>query len=69
MNFKTWISKYKSTDNQVGDLARDILRDVNFPEVSDYQSLLNYLNNFYLHHNVIKIFKYAYKEYLKTNPQ
>lgn len=69
MTFKAWISRCKASCNPVGDLAKRISRDKDFPKSNDYQLLLDYLTNKNVPTSGIDVFKFAYQEYLKTNSQ
>lgn len=42
-SFKEWLVKFKDVDANLGDLARDILRDRDFPDGSDKDVLLSYI--------------------------
>lgn len=40
MTFKEWIRRYEDSNNETGDLARDIAADDNFPDIEEYGSLI-----------------------------
>ena len=42
--FKEWIRAFVETDTNLGDLAKDILKDPNFPNSSDKDTLVSYLH-------------------------
>jgi uncharacterized protein YozE (UPF0346 family) len=70
-NFKEWIAKYKDEDTIKGDLARDILRDKNFPETNDKEQIFNYIETQLHRHGIshaFKDFKSMYASYLKSHP-
>lgn len=67
MTFKTWISKYKTSQNPIGDLGKRISKDKNFPKSNEYGILLNYLTSKNVPSAGIDVFNYSYQEYLKTN--
>ena len=41
--FKEWLEYFKDVDLPIGDLARDILADEEFPECEEYFELLEYV--------------------------
>ena len=41
--FKTWVSKFIAVDLPIGDLARDIASDPNFPDDDDLPEIFDYL--------------------------
>jgi uncharacterized protein YozE (UPF0346 family) len=69
MTFKTWIEKYKSDDSPIGDLARDILSDSNFPESNDLETLIKYVTDLGCCNQVPFLLKEASNLYLKDNRQ
>lgn len=42
-DFKTWIVNFKDVDLPIGDLARDISSDADFPDSDDYYETLDYI--------------------------
>ena len=42
-SFKEWLTKFKNVDANLGDLARDVLRDCDFPDGSNKDVLLSYI--------------------------
>ena len=41
--FKEWIRAFVETDTNLGDLTKEILKDPNFPDSSDKDTLVGYL--------------------------
>ena len=41
--FKTWIKKFENVDLPIGDLAKAVKSDKNFPDSEDYTTINNYL--------------------------
>lgn len=44
-SFKTWIRQFESEDSYIGDLAKDMRRDKEFPVTRDWRSMLRHLEN------------------------
>lgn len=71
MNFKTWVDHFKDVDRPIGDLAKDINRDVNFPDANDRKTIRDYLEKkltFTSRPNVLEAFDNAWSYYLKDKP-
>lgn len=66
MNFKSWILKFKDVNLPIGDLAREIYPDSNFPTTSDKQEIYNYLKNTNACDEILEIFDHAFDYYFKT---
>lgn len=44
MNFKDWILRFTGVDLPIGDFARDVKADANFPrEITDWSQLENHI--------------------------
>lgn len=41
--FKTWLKNFENVDLPIGDLAKDILSDSNFPQEESYEVIHDYL--------------------------
>ena len=66
-NFKKWISNFKDvTLLPVGDLARDIVEDKDFPEDDYFIEILDYLQEKNLPDEIIKSFILTWSYYLAT---
>lgn len=66
--FRSWIiERYIKADSPRGDLARDIMRDINFPSTYAYDEMINYMK--YIRWGTCKealeTFRAAYKSYKK----
>ncbi|MBU2703601.1 uncharacterized protein YozE (UPF0346 family) [Sporomusaceae bacterium BoRhaA] len=66
MKFNIWISYFQDVDLPIGDLARDIRDDENFPDTNDYKKLLNYIKNRSENDTVIDVFKSVWKYYSES---
>ena len=64
MTFKTWIMRYKNKDNPMGDLARDIADDRDFPDSTDPAEIGFYLMRQHPCQECIKVFRSACKRYI-----
>lgn len=63
MNFKQWINKYINDNNPIGDLARDINQDTDFPSTKQYGRILRYLENKGICDNAKEVFEESFKRY------
>ncbi|WP_010309320.1 YozE family protein [Kurthia senegalensis] len=44
MTYKEYISQFQNDDSPAGDIARDIMEDLEFPQTNDYEELNYYLS-------------------------
>lgn len=65
IQYKWFMRKYKKYDTRMGDLARDIVADKDFPKVIDFWIIERYLLSRTIEHKVMKIFYISYYCYLK----
>ncbi len=66
VTFRTWILSNKiDKDTPVGDLARDIQRDINFPSTYEYSEMIGYLNYKRACFEAKEAFRHAYKQYYR----
>jgi uncharacterized protein YozE (UPF0346 family) len=63
MKFNTWLKEFKDVDRPIGDLAKDILGDKNFPNTSDHDAILSYLESHGAIPDAIDTFEYVYRFY------
>jgi uncharacterized protein YozE (UPF0346 family) len=66
MKFKIWISYFQDVELPIGDLARDIRDDENFPDTNDYKKILKYLKSCTENDTIINIFKSVWKYYSES---
>ena len=66
LTFKEWIIKFVGVDLPIGDIAADILEDKNFPNVKDYQTILEYLEATPTSDSFMRVFEYTYKMYYES---
>jgi uncharacterized protein YozE (UPF0346 family) len=64
ITFRSWIFQCRREDSPFGDLARDILEDIDFPEGNDYDTILEYLESCHACPECIETFEEAYEAYL-----
>lgn len=62
--FKTWIENFKSVDLPIGDLARDIFTDEDFPEDDNFSEIYDHLIRKHARGVVIDTFVAAWNYYL-----
>lgn len=63
-SFYDWLMQFKESDTPVGDLAKDIEKDTQFPkEIDDLLELLDYINNFTTSEDVLNSVRMAVYEY------
>ena len=63
MSFRTWIMRYRTRNNPMGDLARDIADDPEFPDTSDLISVSFYLQRRHPCGECVEVFQTACKRY------
>jgi uncharacterized protein YozE (UPF0346 family) len=63
MIFKEWIMQFEKDDSPIGDLAKDIKRDKQFPSNKDYKSILDYLESNRACYGEIEAFEHAFEIY------
>lgn len=61
--FKTWIANFKDVDLPIGDLAVDVLKDLDFPSSEDYSVLHAYIESKQRDKVVAEIFKIVWNFY------
>ncbi len=67
MSFRVWTRQFIDDNNAIGDLARDIDDDSNFPKKNDYNTLLNYLKDRNACDNAIQTLKESWYQYNLSN--
>lgn len=63
MRFNTWLKSQHGRDDEVGDLARDIARDLSWPRSSDVGELLRHLGRARASRGVLATLAEAWIEY------
>lgn len=64
VTFRTWILRHKlNKDTPIGDLARDIQSDINFPSTYEYSEMMGYLNYKQACREAKIAFRCAYTQY------
>ena len=66
MKFKIWISYFQDVDLPIGDLARNIRDDENFPDTNDFKVLLNYVKRNIGNDTTTEVFKNVWKYYSES---
>ena len=61
LTFKEWIIKFVGVDLPIGDIAADIAEDKDFPNVKDYQTIIDYLERTNSSDSFIRVFEYSFK--------
>ena len=65
--FKSWIENFKDVDLPIGDLAKDILADDDFPEDDTFYDILEYIaRKSHYDHVIIDTFRTAWNFYVAT---
>jgi uncharacterized protein YozE (UPF0346 family) len=64
--FKTWISEFKDVDLPIGDLARDISRDSDFPDEDSFGIIHKHLINKNADTIVLETFSTVWNFYLSS---
>lgn len=66
LTYKEWILKFINVDLPIGDIARDIQLDKNFPDTKDYDEILYYLETNPTSESFIRVFKYSFNMYYES---
>lgn len=61
--FFNWLDKYTDEDSMIGDFARDVLRDKNFPAMADYWVIRRYLESICSCDGCMHCFEMAWKRW------
>ncbi len=67
ISFRVWIRQFIDHNNAIGDLARDINDDSNFPKKNDYNTLLVYLKDHDACDDAIQTLKESWQQYNLCN--
>lgn len=62
MFFKEWLSQFANDNNYIGDFARDVAQDGNFPSENSLKALKAY---FQWDDDILEIVKELWPKYLK----
>lgn len=65
MGFKKWLKKYEKDDTAIGDLARDVRDDPNWPKRSTYRKIKNYFFDINACEGAVQSFEKAWVIYLE----
>lgn len=71
MDFKIWIHHFKDVDRPIGDLAKDIAGDKEFPSKNDRKLIRDYLEkkaDYRAQEAVLETFDNAWSYYMKDRP-
>jgi uncharacterized protein YozE (UPF0346 family) len=64
MDFLKWLKEFKEVDRPIGDLAKDILNDPDFPETNDRTEIYEYLSGEKgADYTVLSVFEDCWKAY------
>jgi uncharacterized protein YozE (UPF0346 family) len=66
LTFKEWILKFVTVDLPIGDIARDISEDEQFPNTKDFDEILYYLETTPTSDSFIRVFKYSFNMYYES---
>lgn len=64
MTFKQWLLRFDAANLPIGDIAREVKHDTDFPENNNLDAILNYLEEKGACDAVIVAFKHAWDDYL-----
>ena len=67
MNFKQWLAQFKTNDTPLGDLARDVQDDRNFPLQGDEISFTMYLQEKKASKECMEVFGEAFERYFSES--
>jgi len=63
VTFKKWLLYFTEVKLPIGDLARDVAMDKNFPDSNDYKNLIEYLEDHSAGDLQIDVFNRCWKFY------
>ncbi|MBF0709758.1 sterile alpha motif-like domain-containing protein [Gemella sp. GL1.1] len=63
MTFKNWILEFIDVNLPIGDLAKDVNFDNNFPNTSDKEVISEYLQNQGAFKDALETFEHSWKLY------
>ncbi|WP_422122942.1 YozE family protein [Planococcus sp. X10-3] len=66
LTFKQWLLKFNEVDLPIGDAAREVAADPNFPETKSYKEIFNYLEDARASDGWMRTYKEAFKFYSDT---
>lgn len=69
MTFKTWIKDFEDSDSAVGDLARDIKMDKDFPVTKKFEKIARYLRNINACEGAMRTFGESFLEFFTCNDE
>lgn len=65
--FKTWILNFTEVDLPIGDLARDISNDGDFPDSDSFSEMFEYLQRRHASENALDALVTVWNFYLSSN--
>lgn len=72
MTFNEWLSRHIKRDSPLGDLARDVSSDKEFPTSNSKEEIINHLHRLNACSDAVSTFKQAwksYQQYQKNHPE
>jgi uncharacterized protein YozE (UPF0346 family) len=64
LTFKDWLKEFKEVDRPIGDLAKDVLNDPDFPETNKHKEIYDYLECVkWADYQVLSVFENCWKAY------
>lgn len=65
-SFREWMRSMEEEDNAIGDLAREMAQDPNFPDSGDLDALEEYFEGIPHPHQLMDVLRLAWKNYLSS---
>ena len=69
LTFKAWLLKFIDVDLPIGDIAKEVAIDENFPNVKDYETISEYLESNFTSDSFMRVFEYSYKMYYESTQE
>lgn len=66
LTYKEWLLKFIDVDLPIGDIAKEVSIDSNFPNAKDYESIFSYLEESHTSDSFMRVFEYSYKMYFDS---
>lgn len=64
--FRTWIANFETVDLPIGDLARDISTDSDFPDDDDFELIYDHLRHKSASHAALETFVLVWNFYISS---
>lgn len=67
MTFASWLRQFEEEDNGIGDLAREVAADVDWPDAQDLPTLVGYLEDLGACDDAVEALRKAHRRWLDVS--